>query len=172
MNHSQIKGSVGRLFKVRNEKKVLHEVEEEEKRNISNYMYCNGLKEMEVLLDDDEQLCVDPILVKVKKLVSTTVVFDTDKLKERLGKEIYNDIVDTEYQVTDIEGLIEYLKECGVSPKKFKKHIKRKDTLNKERFDKYYEFGDIKMEDVKGCYSVKKSSPSIRVTEVKGGNKS
>lgn len=166
----EIKGSVRRLFKAREQKQMISDVEQEETKNISNYMYCNGLEEMEVLLDDDEQFCISPAYVKVKKSCSTTINFLSEKLKKALSKEIYKDIIDVEYQVVDMKGLTKYLKSCGVDPKVFKKHIRKKETINKEKFNKYYDFGDIKMSDIKGCYTVKKSKPYIRITEI-GGNK-
>lgn len=167
MNHSKIKGNVKRLFESRREKKVLEKIIEEETRTISNYMFCEGKKEIEILLDDDETLCIEPKVVKVTVSTSKTINFIVEKLKEKLSKEIFDDVVTREYYIEDMEGLVEYLKSCGVRPKVFKKYIRRVDKLNKERFYKYYDFGDIKLEDLKGCYSIKESKPSVRVTEQK-----
>ena len=66
-----------------------------------------------------------------------------------------------------MQGLIKYLKSCGVDPKKFKKFIDIDETLNETKLDTYYETGALKTKDIEGCYTVKMGEPYIRITELK-----
>lgn len=170
MNYPEIKGNVKKLYKIREEKKKLQEEEQEIIKQISNYSFCSGEKRMDILLDDDEELCINPIYVRVNVSKRKTVDFDLGKLKKKFSKEIYNAVVKKTYQVVDMEGLVQYLKSCGVNPKKFKEHIQRTEVLDKEKMYKLYDLGDISLDDLKGCYSIKESNPYITITE-NGGQK-
>ena len=90
-----------------------------------------------------------------------------DKLKQKVGKDIYSEVVNKTYTVNDMQGLIRYLKTCGVDPKKFKRFIDVTEELDETKLDTYYETGALKTKDIEGCYTVKMGEPYIRITELK-----
>lgn len=101
------------------------------------------------------------------------VIFDADKLEKRLSKETCKKIISKKYSIEDFDGLIEYLKECNVDPKKFKEFLSIEKTVNNKKIDELSELGEIKEEDIKGCYTVKDIQSYLKISEVEdaeGGN--
>lgn len=85
------------------------------------------------------------------------ISYYADKLKEKLGKEKSNEVLDRQYIITDIDSLVKLLKNSGVEAKKFKKYLTIQEQVNKEKIRKLFEVGDITKEDLKGCYDAKLS---------------
>lgn len=100
--------------------------------------------------------------VKTKKLV-----FDLDKLKKKLDKELLSEVIKKEYTIKDMDGLIAYLKSCGVDPKKFKSFIDSNETVDEKKINELSEFGEILMDDLEGCYEVKFGTPYVKITDWK-----
>lgn len=183
MIHTQkIKGSVKRLYDVRNKRlKTEKECKAEEealKREISNYMFCNvdeegkPLKEMDVLVDggdgeDGAELAFRPVLFRVTKSKATKIVFIVEKLKERLDKALCKKVIKKRYEIVNMEGLKKYLKSCGVDPKKFKKYILVTEYVDYDMMEQLYEFGEIDIKGLKGCYDIKESKETISVKKLK-----
>lgn len=170
----QIKDSVRKLYDAQQEKKQFDkyydEVRKKEQLSISNFMFTNLPKDQnsfEVELDEDVGYYTNHMKLNVTRIRTKKVTWLLDKLKQRLGKDIYKDVVDKTYTVNDIQGLIKYLKSCGVDPRKFKKFIDVDETLNETKLDTYYETGALKKSDIEGCYDVKFGEPYIRLTELK-----
>jgi hypothetical protein len=67
-----------------------------------------------------------------------------------------------------MNGLITYLKDCGISPKVFKSFISVRKTVNTKELDRLEELGKITAEQIKGCYTVKSQSPYFTVNVGKG----
>ena len=67
-----------------------------------------------------------------------------------------------------MNGLVTYLKECGISPKVFKSFISVRKTVNTKELDKLEELGKITAEQIKGCYTVKSQNPYFTVNIGKG----
>lgn len=170
----QIKDSVRKLYDAQQEKKQFDkyydEVRKKEQLSISNFMFTNLPKDQnsfEIELDEGAGYYTNHMKLNVTRIRTKKVTWLLDKLKQRLGKDIYKDVVDKTYTVNDMYGLIKYLKKCGVDPRKFKKFIDVDETLNETKLDTYYETGALKKSDIEGCYDVKFGEPYIRLTELK-----
>lgn len=183
MNHTQkIKESVKRLFDAREERRrvdrLCKKVEEETCKEISNYMFCNKgedgkpLKSIDVLIDggtgkEGNELALKPLLLRATKSKSRRIIFSVEGLKKVLSKDLQKEVIKKHYEITNMEGLKKYLKSCGVDPKIFKKFLCVKETIDNERLEQLYSFGEIKLRDLKGSYEVKESKESITVRKIK-----
>lgn len=170
----QIKDSVRKLYDAQQEKKQFdkyyEEVRKKEQLSISNFMFTNLPKDQnsfEIELDEGVGYYTNHMKLNVTRIRTKRVTWLLDKLKQKLGKDIYKDVVDKTYTINDIQGLIKYLKSCGVDAKKFKKFIDVNETLNETKLNTYYETGALKKSDIEGCYDVKMGEPYIRLTELK-----
>lgn len=170
----QIKDSVRKLYDAQQEKKQFdkyyEEVRKKEQLSISNFMFTNlpkGKNSFEIELDEGVGYYTNHMKLNVTRIRTKRVTWLLDKLKQKLEKDIYKDVVDKTYTINDIQGLIKYLKSCGVDPKKFKKFIDADETLNETKLNTYYETGALKKSDIEGCYDVKMGEPYIRLTELK-----
>lgn len=170
----QIKDSVRKLYDAQQEKKQFDkyydEVRKKEQLSISNFMFTNLPKDQnsfEIELDEGVGYYTNHMKLNVTRIRTKRVTWLLDKLKQKLGKDTYKDVVDKTYTVNDIQGLIKYLKSCGVDAKKFKKFIDVDETLNETKLNTYYETGALKKSDIEGCYDVNVGEPYIRLTELK-----
>lgn len=170
-----VKDNVRRLYDAQSEKKKFdkyyEEVRKKEQLSISNFMFTQLPRDQnsfEIELDEGAEYYTNHVKLRVTNVRTKKVTWMLDKLKRKLGKETYKDIVRKTYTVNDMQGLIKYLKTCGVDPKKFKKFIDVKEELDETKLDTYYETGALKKEDIAGCYDVKMGDPYIRLTELKG----
>lgn len=170
----QIKDSVRKLYDAQQEKKQFdkyyEEVRKKEQLSISNFMFTNLPKDQnsfEIELDEGVGYYTNHMKLNVTRIRTKRVTWLLDKLKQKLGKDTYKDVVDKTYTINDIQGLIKYLKSCEVDPRKFKKFIDVDETLNETKLNTYYETGALKKSDIEGCYDVKVGEPYIRLTELK-----
>lgn len=170
----QIKDSVRKLYDAQQEKKQFDkyydEVGKKEQLSISNFMFTNlpkGQNSFEIELDEGAGYYTNHVKLNVTRIRTKRVTWLLDKLKQKLGKDTYKDVVDKTYTINDIQGLIKYLKSCEVDPRKFKKFIDVDETLNETKLNTYYETGALKKSDIEGCYDVKVGEPYIRLTELK-----
>lgn len=106
----------------------------------------------------------------VTRIQSSRVEFNPDKLEKALGKELSRDVIQKHYEIVDMNGLVTYLKECGIDPKVFKSFVSVRKTVNTKELDKLEELGKITAEQIKGCYTVKSQSPYFTVNIGKGQN--
>lgn len=169
-----IKDSVRKLYDAQQEKKQFdkyyEEVRKKEQLAISNFMFTSlpkGQNSFEIELDEGEGYYTNHVKLNVTRVRTKKVTWLLDKLKQKVGKDIYSEVVNKTYTVNDMQGLIRYLKTCGVDPKKFKRFIDVTEELDETKLDTYYETGALKTKDIEGCYTVKMGEPYIRITELK-----
>lgn len=105
----------------------------------------------------------------VKRVQRVSVDFDPERLEKSLSKEISKSVVRKSYEIIDIDGLIAYLKECGVDPKVFKSFLQVYKSVDTDELNRLEELGKISREQVEGCYTVKRQKPYFTVS-VKRGN--
>lgn len=107
---------------------------------------------------------------KINKIQRVDVKFNVEKLEKRIDKNIADAIIEKEYLINDMQGLINYLKSCNVDPKIFKSFIQVSKKVNVKELEKLEELGDINIEDLKGCYTteLKPAYYTIKETEEKG----
>lgn len=101
--------------------------------------------------------------LEVNKVQKSSVIFDADKLEKTLSKEICKDVIIKRYEVNDMFGLIAYLKEHNVDPKVFKSFLTITKSVDVKELERLEELGKITVEQLKGCYLVKKQKPYFTV---------
>ena len=125
--------------------------------SIKNYMYSKGdVNYLSFKLGTGQK-------IEVKKVSPAKIIWNPDKLEEKLDKELYNELVEKKYIISDFEGLVKYLKSCGVNPKKFKSFLSVEKTVRTDVMKQMDELGELSMEDVKGCYEVKRSESYLKL---------
>lgn len=171
--HTEIKESVRKLYNARKARKrmteELQEIEKEECKSISNYMYCNcpNEKSIEVLLDEHDNFYLHPTVVRVTKSNRTTVNYNIPKIKQIFDKGIVKRILTKRYEISDMEGLIKYLKSCGVNPKEFKRYIDVQESVNEQELEQMYSMGEIDKKQFRSCCDVDVGKTVFTLTEVK-----
>ena len=133
--------------------------------NMEDYFQANEIGEEGIEVESGG--LVDEYLL-VKRVQSSSVKFDAEKLEKKLPKEICGDVIIKKHEVTDMQGLISYLKECGVDPKVFKSFIATTKSVNVKELERLEEIGKVTSEQIKGCYTVKTNEPYFKVMEGKG----
>ena len=139
--------------------------------SIKNFMFTNteGVTdefEFEVRAKDDSSKGV----LTVKKITPTTIVWDADKLEKQLGKERSRSIVEKKYIIEDFDGLVKYLKECGVNPKKFKEYLTIEKTVNQQALKQADDLGEITGKDISGCYRAQAKSSYLKISVLEDNN--
>ena len=171
---SSIKQNVKRLYELQAEKKKFdkyyEEVRKKEQLCISNFFFSNVPKcdnSFEVQLSEGVTYYENPVKLRVTNVRTKKVIWKTDKLKEKLGKQRIQRILNKTYTVNDMNGLIAYLKTCGVDPKKFKSFIDVEEQVDEIKLEELYNTGEIKQKEVEGCYKIELGNPYIKITELK-----
>lgn len=131
--------------------------------DMEDYFKCNGI---------DSKLTIDCGInignVTVTRIQSSKVEFNPDKLEKALGKELAQEVIQKHYEIIDMNGLVTYLRECGISPKVFKSFISVRKTVNIKELDRLEELGKITAEQIKGCYTIKSQNPYFTINVGKG----
>lgn len=87
----------------------------------------------------------------------TTIDYDIPALKKKLDKELYDQIVDKKYVISDIEGLKKFINQPD-TPFSFidlKPFISVEKSVNKDQLSNLYEKGELSLDDLDGCYNAK-----------------
>ena len=94
------------------------------------------------------------------------IIFDADKVEKAL-KKVDKDFVDLAitktYEINDMQGLVNYLKECGVDPKIFKSFVNVQKKVNNDALDNLFNVGKISIDTVSGCYEIDRKKPFYTV---------
>lgn len=105
--------------------------------------------------------------IVVNRVQKTSVKFDAEKLERTLDKDVAVQVIQKAYCVEDMEGLVEYLKSCGVSAKVFKSFIRVDRSVDQDALERLVESGEIAMEDLNGCYELVQAKPYFTVKELR-----
>lgn len=135
------------------------------KQKIQSYFDEADIKELELKM---ENTSTSSTLV-AKKVERVTIVYNMDVLKANLSKDIYNEIANKQYSITNITKLTGLLKQAGISAKDFKECINVNVSINKEAIKQLYAVGDISKANMKGAYKATLSK-YIQIKEGKGGS--
>lgn len=103
--------------------------------------------------------------IRVKLVTPRTINWDIDKLSESVSKDTLNKIVDKQYIISDMEGLKDYLKSCGVNPKKFMTFIDVIQSVNNNMIEDLSKKGVLDEDKLKDCCSVVESASYLKLTE-------
>lgn len=131
--------------------------------DMEDYFECNNI-DGKLTIDSG----IDAGKFTVTRVQSTKVEFNADKLEKALGKELSQSVIQKHYEIVDMNGLITYLKECGINPKVFKSFISVHKTVNMKELDRLEELGKITAEQIRGCYTIKSQNPYFTVNIGKG----
>lgn len=158
-NEKKTISEVYELYKLENKYKEIKKKYEDKKKilttSIRNYMFSNGFNSFQYQKGND--------LIDVKSITQKRVSWDVEKLEKKLDKELLNEIIEKQYIVNNMEGLIKYLKSCGVNSKQFKKFITVEKKVNQTKFNQLSELGDVSLDDVKGCYELKECNGYVKI---------
>ena len=163
--NEKTKQEVLELFELENKyKKIKQQYEDKKKKlsvSIKNFMFANNWGNFS--FNAPKGIVEDPGKIVVKKIQSKKIIWDVEKMEEKLDPELINEIVVKDYKITDMDNLVKYLKECGVSPKKFKNFISVEKSVDKKKLDFLFETGEIKTSDLDGCYDLKESESYLKI---------
>lgn len=137
---------------------------DENKKAIQKYFDENNIKVLEVPITDSE---TSKTKVVCKKSERATVKYDVDKLKQRLDDEMFIEVTNRTYTITDINAMIQLLKDAGVRAKDFKALLDIKVTPDTQAIKRLYDAGEISMSTLKGTFKAT-ISKSIKITEETG----
>lgn len=87
----------------------------------------------------------------------TTIDYDIPALKKKLDRDLYEQIVDRKYVISDINGFKKFIDAPDI-PFTFsdlKPFISVEKSVNKDQLSKLYEIGEISLNDLDGCYNAK-----------------
>ena len=135
------------------------------RKELGDYIEENRIDELSTGVIEDKEFTGVILTAKISERVSS-LVYDTDKLKERLDKETYNEVVDKTYTINDIDALISLLKSAGISPSTFKKLITVTEVADKARIQQLFSVGELSFDQIQGCYSAT-ISKSVNITKSK-----
>ena len=162
-----IKDIVVETYSIIKETNRLNEKYKENKEEIQKFFDKKKIDYIEV---EPNKEAVDNgiTMVSCRKMEQLRIEYDAAKLKEKIDKELYNEIVSKQYIISDIDGLINLLKKSGISPKDFKNFLNVIETVNKEKIKQLYEVGDITKKQLDGCYTATLIK-GIKMTERRKG---
>lgn len=106
--------------------------------------------------------------VTATQITSTSIVWNIPILKRVLGKKLAKQCVSKKYEIVNFPGMVEYLKSLGAKPDEFSKFLNVVESVNEKQLDKLSDLGVIALDDMRECYTVKKSTPYFKIT-VKSG---
>ena len=102
-----------------------------------------------------------------KQVTPVSINFDADKIEKKVDKQLASKFIQKEIIIDDWNGFVKYMKELGASLEEIKKYVSAKKTVDKKALENAEKLGQISMEDLKGCYTVKKSASylSTKISE-------
>lgn len=106
--------------------------------------------------------------VTATQITNTSIVWNIPILKRVLGKKLAKQCVSKKYEIVNFPGMVEYLKSLGAKPDEFSKFLNVVESVNEKQLDKLSDLGVIALDDMRECYTVKKSTPYFKIT-VKSG---
>lgn len=109
----------------------------------------------------------EAFLMSCKRVKPVTIKYDEEAMLKSLGKNEINALFEKSYEIIDMTGLIQLLKNHGVSSRQFKKFISVKQTLSNEKLNHLYEIGVLTLDDLKGCYTIVKKSEYWKISAKK-----
>ena len=103
----------------------------------------------------------------VTRIISSKVTWDINKLKKVIPKKYRKSIIKKKYQVTDWQGMFQYLKDIGVDFDEFKKYLDCEEYVLESSIDKLIDLGYVDSDSIKECSIVETKEPQYRVSKKK-----
>ena len=133
--------------------------------DMEDYFKHNNI-DGKLIIDGDEFANNESFVIT--RIQSSKIEFNANKLEKALGKELSQNVIQKHYEITDMIGLITYLKENGIDPKVFKSFVSVRKSVDTKELDRLEELGMITAEQIKGCYTIKTQNPYFTVNIGKG----
>lgn len=118
----------------------------------------DALGKKRVLFESDNLVDSNEML-SVRKVEKTSIEWDADKLERKLPKSVAKKVIKKKYCISNMQGLVQYLKSCGVDPKVFKQYLTIERTVDVKAVDQLGNVGEISVQQISGCYIVKCHKP-------------
>lgn len=84
---------------------------------------------------------------EVTRITKTITTYDTVIAKEILSKEAYKKVIIPQYEVINMEGLMDYLKSLGADKKSLKDYFVCSASIDKDRLENCVALGEISNEE-------------------------
>jgi len=133
---------------------------EEYKVKIQQYFDKKGKDIIEL---DSE---INGIAYRIKKSESLNVKYDVEALGKKLEKELFDDILEKQYTISDIRTLTKLIKNAGIPAMAFRRCIHVNKSINKAKMNQLYNVGDITKKDIDKCFTAK-ITKTISIQEIK-----
>lgn len=137
---------------------------DENKKQIQKFFDEKNINKMEVVVSETE---TNVTKIVCKKSERATIKYDVDKLKEKLDDEMFLEVTNRSYIITDINAMIKLMKDAGVKAKDFKALIEAKITPNSQAIKMLYDAGELTMKQLKDTFKAT-ISKSIKISEETG----
>ena len=105
---------------------------------------------------DGDTECGKLTVCKVEK---TSIEWDAAKLERKLPPSVAKKVIKKRHYISDMPGLVAYLKGCGVDPKIFKMFLSAERTVDAKAVDQLGSVGEVSVRQISGCYIVKCHKP-------------
>lgn len=149
------------LYRLEQKFKVAKQQYEDEKKKLSlkvrNYMFSKDYSQLDFKSREFGK-------VHVSNVIRKSIIWDVEKLKNKIDKDLTDQFIEKKYIVNNMPGLIKLLKEAGVNPKQFKKFITVEEKVNQQKMNELSEIGEIDKEDIDGCYELKEAEGYLKIS--------
>lgn len=131
-------------------------------------MLIHNIKTIYVQSCEKEKSTPSPIITSTNYSATMqkrlTLEYFPEKLKEKVSKELYEEMVDKTYVLENAEEFFKELRKLKVPVKLVKKYIHSETTISKKKIQDLYDEGTISLSDLAGCYKANVT----RVVKVEG----
>lgn len=145
---------VGKAFSLKSQIDKLNGEYNRARESVYDYMDQEKIKHLEGI-ESDEVGSEAGVLIATKVERVVNITYDIAKLKKKLDKGLFDEIVDRTYTVTNIDALIALLKKAGIKPKEFKPLIHVTETVNNAKLQQAYSVGEVTVADIADAYDAR-----------------
>ena len=150
------------LFKLRQQEQQAKEKYGELQSQLKDYFGKSGDKSLQFSVGERSYRVTD---VSPKK-----IIWDVEKLRERLKErgvsiETRAQVIHTDYSISNWGGFCEFLSERGIKSSDVLKFIEAQRKVVQKKMDELSEIGEIKAEDIEGCYTVEQTNGYVKLSE-------
>ena len=169
---TECKGLAKKYLRVKEQKiiaeKAIKDFKQEFNDKMERYFKQENIaKSFDISCFDESSSCLED--VRVNRIQKISVDFDAVKLENVLSKQLRKQVIIKRYEIIDYDGLVKYLKDCGVNTKIFKQFLNVSKTVDVQELERLEELGKITKEQIQNCYTTKRQKPYFTV-KVKKGN--
>lgn len=155
------------FYKITQTKKNVENAFNEQKidfENIMDVLYKRfSSEDGDVYVDSEDN--VSDTKIRVHKVQSSKVEWDTKRLRKVIGEEYSDKVMYKKYYIEDFSLLIKLAKKYKIPWKDFKRCISYEEVVRDTEVDRLVDLGELNEEEVKKCATVKLNKPYYKLTE-------